>query len=334
MSDPFHGLSGEELESIPKKDQPEWTAPMLAVLTDRRFSDENWIYERKLDGERCLVFRKGRSVRILSRNRHELNETYPELVEALRGAGHDFVADGEIVAFERGRTSFSRLQKRMQIRDRSKAEKSGVKVHLYLFDLLHLAGRETAAGPQRLRKRLLRRALDFEDPVRYLNHRNETGEDYYEEACRKGWEGLIAKDANAVYVHSRSRHWLKFKCVNRQELVIGGFTDPRRSRIGFGAILIGYHENGDLKYAGKVGTGFDDEELERLHDRFVRLERKTSPFADRKGREKGVHWVTPKLVAEIGFTEWTSDGKLRHPRYIGLRDDKAPEDVVREKPGA
>ena len=230
MSDPFRGLSGEELDSIPEKDQPEWTGPMLAVLTHRRFSDENWIYERKLDGERCLVFRKGRSLRILSRNRKELNDTYPELVDALREADHDFVADGEIVAFEGNRTSFSRLQKRMQIRDRKEAERSDVKVTLYLFDILHLAGRETAAGTQRLRKRLLRRALDFEDPVRYLSHRNETGEATYEEACRKGWEGVIAKEADAAYVHGRSRHWLKFKCVNRQELVIGGFTDPQRSR--------------------------------------------------------------------------------------------------------
>lgn len=153
-----------------------------------------------------------------------------------------------------------------------------------------------------------------------------------EENCREGWEGLIAKQGSSTYVHSRSRHWLKLKCVNRQEFVIGGYTEPHGKRIGFGALLIGYYENGDLVYAGKVGTGYDDQTLEDLSDRLGSIERETPPFdrGDPGGRE--THWVTPKLVCEVGFTEWTDGGKLRHPRYVGLRHDKKPEQVERERP--
>ncbi len=197
-----------------------------------------------------------------------------------------------------------------------------------------------AAGPhasrerrpaRRDRKALLRGAIDFEEPLRFTPHRDEEGEAYLEEACGKGWEGLIAKDAGASYVYSRSRKWLKFKCVHRQELVVGGFTDPGGSRKGFGALLLGYHEDGDFVYAGKVGTGFDDETLEWLRGKMDDIEVDEPPFDDGDPGEKGEHFVKPELVAGIGFTEWTSDGELRHPRYLGLRDDKDAKDVVRER---
>jgi len=304
---------------------------MLAVLTHQRFSDPGWIFERKLDGERCLAFRRGGRLRLLSRTRQLLNDTYPELVGALGPQVSDFIVDGEIVAFEGGRTSFERLQRRIQIRDPVAALSSGVRVFYYLFDVLHLDGYDTTALQQRDRKALLRNALSYGDPLRFLPHRNTEGEALYQDACRKSWEGLIAKRADAPYQHRRSADWLKFKCVNEQEFVIGGWTDPTGTRVGLGALLVGYYEDGELRYAGKVGTGYSRAVLEDLRSRLDRLERPEPPFTRDGLSRKGVHWVRPDLVAQIGFTEVTRDGKLRHPRFLGLRTDKRPREVVLER---
>ncbi|MGD8318735.1 MAG: non-homologous end-joining DNA ligase [Myxococcales bacterium] len=313
--------------------QPKWMDPMLATLTEDRFSDPDWIYERKLDGVRCLVFCTDGQIRMMSRNENEMNETWPDLVEELESHQRGrFIADGEIVAFEGKRTSFERLQQRIGVEDASKARHTNVRAYLYLFDLLYFDSYDTTKLPLRERKKLLKKALSFTDHVRYTPHRNEDGEAYLKEACRKGWEGLIAKDARAPYEHKRSKSWLKFKCVHQQELVIGGFTEPHGSRIGFGALLVGHYEDGALQYAGKVGTGYDDELLRELRKRLDELERDTSPF-DEEVSEKEVHWVTPKLVGEFGFTEWTRQGRLRHPRFLGLRKDKDPKEVHRERPG-
>jgi len=339
VGDPFEHLSADDREKLRQQDMPRWTEPMLAKLTHDPFSDEGWVYERKLDGVRCLVFRSGGGsggggVRLVSRTRHAMNDTYPELAEAAAGlAGHELIADGEVVCFRGGVTSFSRLQGRIGIEDPAEARRSGIKVYLYLFDLLHLAGRDTTRLPLRSRKGLLRRALRFDDPIRYTPHRNGEGEAFLEEACGRHWEGLIAKRADAVYHHGRSSDWLKFKCTHRQELVIVGYTDPEGERHGFGALLLGYHDKGRLRYAGKVGTGFDDAMLDRLSDRLGRLERQTPPLDDAAEAPDEAHWVTPKLVGEVGFTEWTGDGRLRHPRFLGLRPDKDAADVVRERPG-
>lgn len=320
-------------QDLPQSPAPDWCAPMLAVLTDDRFSDPDWIYERKLDGERLLVFRDGDRVRLMTRNRHEVSDTWPELVEAVaRQPVSEFVADGEVVAFDGDVTSFSRLQGRMQISDPDRARSSGIAVHLYLFDLLHLAGHDTTGVPLRRRKSLLKNALRFEEPLRYTPHRNEKGETYFSEACEKGWEGLIAKEAGAPYIHGRSRKWLKFKCDSGQELVIGGFTQPQGDRRGFGALLLGYYEDGALRYAGKVGTGFDDAFLTSFRQTLDDRRRDTSPFSD--AVDEDASWVRPDLVAEIGFTEWTTAGKLRHPRFLGLRQDKPAGDVTREVSGA
>jgi bifunctional non-homologous end joining protein LigD len=307
---------------------------MLATLTDQPFSDPGWIYEPKLDGVRCLAFRDRDRVRLLSRNEKSQNATYPELVDAIAAQkARDFVVDGEVVAFRGGVTSFSRLQQRMKIADAGKARRSGVAVYYYLFDIVHLDGRDTTRLDLRDRKSLLERAIEFREPLRFSAHRNAEGEAYLSEACRKGWEGLIAKRADSIYVKGRSRDWLKLKCVARQEFVVGGWTDPQGERVGLGALLVGVYDDGDLRYAGKVGTGYDDETLRDLGRRLSSIERKTSPFVDSDGiPRKGVHWASPKLVAEVGFTEWTSDGKLRHPRFLGLRRDKAAGDVVLERP--
>lgn len=309
---------------------------MLAILTQERFSDPNWIFERKLDGVRCLAFRKGSGITLLSRNRANKNATYPELIEPLRRQRvRDFIVDGEIVAFKGRRTSFSQLQQRMGAMTLEAARRSRVPVYYYLFDLLYLNGQDTTGLPLTDRKVLLEDVFTFRDPLRFSRHWRTHGEKYYDRACRLGWEGLIAKRADSPYQHTRSRDWLKFKCGNQQELVIGGFTAPRGTRIGFGALLVGYYEGGQLRYAGKVGTGYDTETLRGLGAKLTRLKQARPPFANHAHiRARDVTWVKPSLVAQVAFTEWTRDGKLRHPRYLGLRSDKAARDVVREQPGA
>ena len=329
----FDLLSEEERRLLRRSRQPRRPEPMKAVLTDERFSDPDWIFERKLDGVRCLAARQGRELKLMSRTGRTLNGSYPELVEALAAEPQDdFVADGEIVAFKDGVTSFERLQRRMQLADPAAARRTGVAVFLYVFDLVYLEGHDVTALSLRARKGLLRRALDFRGPVRYLQHRNRDGERVYREACEKGLEGVIAKRADSRYVHGRSRDWLKFKCAHEQELVIGGFTAPKGSRTEFGALLVGYYEDGDLRYAGKVGTGFDRRTLEGLGRRMRALERESPPFVDVHPIPRGTRWVKPELVAQVAFSEWTRDGRLRHPRYLGLRDDKPAREVVRERP--
>jgi bifunctional non-homologous end joining protein LigD len=306
---------------------------MLATLTDQYFSHPDWLFERKLDGIRVLGYRTGSRIRLLSRNRLEQTGAYPEVAEALAAQDNsDFVVDGEVVAFEGRQTSFARLQGRMGIHDPNRARGSRIAIKLYLFDLLHLDGHDVTRLPLRARKRLLRRALAYGDPLRFMTHRVGRGEAYHREACAKGWEGVIAKRASAPYVGRRSPDWLKFKCVVDQELVIGGWTDPKGSRAGLGALLVGYFEDGRLRYAGKVGTGYNAATLADLRRRLEPLEREDPPFDRGEPPRKGVHWVEPRLVAQIGFTEWTGDGRLRHPRFQGLRTDKRARDVVRERP--
>ena len=306
---------------------------MKAVLHDRPFSDPDWIYERKLDGERCLAYRTPDGVRLRSRTDKLLNNTYPELVEALeREASPEFVVDGEIVALRDGIPNFSRLQGRLGIADPERARRTGIAVYYYLFDIPHLEGYDTTRLRERRRKRLLRGALDFHGHVRFLPHRNRDGEKLFLEACRRGLEGLIAKRAESTYVGKRSNDWLKLKCSHEQELVIGGFTAPHGKRTDFGALLVGYYEDGELRYAGKVGTGFDQRTLTDLGGAMVKLERPDPPFVEVHPIPKGTHWIEPKLVGQFAFSEWTRDGRLRHPRYLGLRDDKRAGDVVRERP--
>jgi bifunctional non-homologous end joining protein LigD len=327
-------LSADERRALRRSSQPRRLEPMKATLAEAAFSDPAWMFERKLDGVRCLAFREGSEVVLRSRTGHEMNRSYPELVDVLRVERCDeFIADGEIVAFEGRVTSFARLQGRMQLTDPDAARRSGIAVFFYLFDLVHLAGYDTTALPLRARKSLLRRTLSFHGPVRYLNHRNGAGEELFREACEKGLEGVLGKRADSGYRSTRSRDWLKFKCVAEQELVVGGFTAPKGSRTDFGALLVGYYEDGRLRYAGKVGTGFSRETLRVLGARLHKLEQPDPPFDEEvKPRPAGVRWVRPELVAQIGFGEWTRDGRLRQPRYLGLRQDKPPREVVREQP--
>ena len=323
MAGVLERLSEEERSRLVAAPAPSKAGAMKAVLTDDRFDDADWIFERKLDGIRCVAIRDGDEIRLLSRNDLSLNDRYPEVAEAIGNQPVErFAIDGEVVAFEGRQTSFSLLAQRKQRR---------VAVLLYAFDIVWLNGVDVRALPLRARKALLREAIRFEDPIRFTTHRNGNGRELFEEACGKGWEGLIAKRADSAYTERRSRDWLKFKCERGQEMVIGGFTDPQGSRTGFGALLLGYYEGDELLYAGKVGTGFSEATLGDLTAKLGRLEVTEPPFTDTSDIERGAHWVKPDLVAQVAFSEWTRHGRLRHPKFLGLRDDKAATEVVREE---
>lgn len=285
---------------------------MLATLTQKRFSDPKWIFEKKLDGVRAIVVKKGKKVTLYSRNRKRLNQSFPEIAAAFAKQKGDFVVDGEIVA-----ASFSKLQERMHVKDPSELIKK-IKVSFYAFDVQSVNGLDVRKLPLLERKKLLKRSLIFKAPLRYTTHRLRDGEKYFKEAEKKNWEGIIAKRSDSRYVSKRSRDWLKFKCVKGETFVIGGFTKPQGSRKGFGALLIGYPVKGKLRFAGKVGTGYDEKLLTTLSARLKRLERKTSPFKEANIPSSGVAWVQPRIKARIGFTERTKEGKLRHPRFLKL----------------
>jgi bifunctional non-homologous end joining protein LigD len=294
---------------------------MLATLTRDYFSDPDWVYEPKLDGIRCLAFKRGSEVRLMTRNKLDRTGSFPKVAEALAAHEGDFIVDGEIAALEGDRTSFSLLQQ---------SHRAKVAITYFVFDMLFIDGKDLTKKDLLTRKSVLQKSLRWRKPLSFVKHIEEEGEVYLEEACKRGWEGLIAKRAAAPYSKGRSRDWLKFKCSNEQELVIGGFTAPQGARNHFGALLVGYYDEDGLHYAGKVGTGYNEQTLRELLAEMEPLERDTSPFAGDPPLKKNVRWVKPQLVAQIGFSEWTPDGRLRHPRFVGLRRDKKAKDVVRE----
>lgn len=282
--------------------QPEWLAPMLATPVDERPTRGRWVFEPKLDGLRCLAFVRDGVVRLFSRDRKPLNAVYPEIAVALElSVRGDAILDGEIAAVA------------------PHTRRAGSAAQYYLFDCLHYEGVDLTQLPLVDRKAVLRDVVWFGDPVRFTPYRTSGSEAMYRDACRRGAEGIIAKRAESRYVSARSADWLELKCINQRELVIGGYTDPRGSRERLGALLVGYYDGDDLLYAGKVGTGYDRETLERLYAMLAPLRRRTPPFARGPLPENGVHWVTPKLVARIGFSEWPAGGLLRRSRFLGLR---------------
>jgi DNA ligase D-like protein (predicted ligase) len=307
-------------------------ALMLATLTDRRDFGDDWLLERKFDGERCIARKEGEAVRLESRTGKDLTGAYPEVRSALaaqRAAG--LLVDGEVVAFDGDQTSFGRLQQRLGVAGPSTELVAAFPVVYCVFDLLEADGEDLAARPLVERRARLEREICPREGLRISEAWQGASERRFAEACRAGWEGLIAKRAEAPYARGRSRDWLKLKCVLEQELVIGGYTDPAGSRTDFGAVLVGYYEGEQLRYAGKVGTGYSAATLGRLGARLRGLEIRESPFADARPIPRGTHWTRPELVAQIGFAEWTRDGRLRQPRFLGLRDDKHPSEVVRER---
>jgi len=304
-----------------------WHSPMLATLVDPgpwlARGHRDWIYERKLDGLRCVAVRNGGDVELWSRNHKSFNTRFPALAGALAELPVDnFTVDGELVAFDGNDfLGFGALQE----------HGSKVDVVYGIFDVLHLHGRDTRSLPLNERKKLLGTLLVPSPHLHPLEALSDDPGALLPAACAQGWEGLVAKRPDGPYEAGRSTDWCKLKCTASQELVVGGWTDPHGARSGFGALLVGYYEGDQLRYAGKVGTGFSVETIAGLSGRLSRFARDGSPFADSVA-ERGVHWVEPALVANIAFTEWTRDGRLRHPRFEGLRPDKDPATVVRERP--
>jgi len=275
---------------------------MAATLTQERFASPDWIFERKFDGIRLLAYKHGGDVRLFSRNR--LPQQMPAIAEAIAALPvGDAIFDGEVTWD--GRSAY------------------------HIFDVMWFDGDVTSLPLER--RRALLADLPLRAPlasVRMLEH-----EEPWELARREGWEGVVAKRKGSPYEHRRSKHWLKMKCEEAQELVVGGFTDPQGARVGLGALLVGYFDHDDLVFAGKVGTGFDTRLLRDLRARLDALEIPERPFTKAVGLPRlRAHWVRPEIVVQVAFIEWTPNNKLRHPRLLGVRTDKAAREVVRETP--
>jgi bifunctional non-homologous end joining protein LigD len=289
---------------------------MLATLVAQPFDREGWVYEEKYDGYRILAYKEGKKVTLRSRNAKDRTATFGEVAAAVaRLKDRTLLLDGEVVAFDRKRVS------RFQLLQRGHARRA-----FAVFDCLYRNGRDLRQEPLGKRRRELEAAIARPSPEIFLSRRLAAdGLAAYRLARRKGFEGLVAKDGAAFYEQRRSRKWLKVKIHQEEEFVIGGFTAPRGSRRHLGALLLGAYRGNDLRFVGKVGTGFSDTTLASLAGAFRTLERKSSAFVD-PPREKRVHWLQPRLVTQIAFQEWTADEKLRQPAFLGLRDDKSPRE--------
>jgi len=312
---------------------------MLCTLISEPFDDSRWIFEPKFDGQRVLGRFDGQKVQLLSRYGHDDTLWFPEIPRALKASlSKPALVDGEIVSLDQnGRSVFRLLQQRFHLRDQEEIARRAKQfpAYFYLFDLVYAGCHDIRSLALIERKELLREAVKWSDRIRWTEFSSRNGVRLFHDACRRNEEGIIGKHCESPYVSKRSRDWVKMKCVNEQEFVIGGFTDPQGVRKGLGALLVGYYEpdGKTLVYAGKVGTGFNNEMLVELRRRLERLERAQSPFT--KGElssGRGIHWVKPELVAEIGFTEWTQNNMLRHPRFEGLRTDKKAREVRSEIP--
>ena len=280
---------------------------MAATLTQERFAGPDWIFERKLDGIRVLTFKQGDDVRLFSRNKLPLNDHYPAVVDAIRRLPvREVILDGEAT------WGWGRLGRG----------------DYHVFDIVWLDGRDLSALSLDERRGILA-SLPISLPIERVEALDDP--EPWTRACAEGWEGVIAKRRDSRYEHRRSPHWLKMKCEATQELVIGGFTEPQGSRVGLGALLVGYYEGDDFMFAGKVGTGLDTKLLLDLRARLDALAIPKPPFTKGKGLPRTGHWARPEIVVQVAFIEWTGHGKLRHPRLLGLRPDKSARDVVREQ---
>ncbi len=335
--------SATSLPDLPSA-KPRFIEPMKPRLVDEPPTAGDWLYELKFDGIRAIAIKDGNKVKLISRNGNDLRGRFPEIAEAVKGLPVDeCVIDGEVVALdEKGRSSFQLLQA-------LEMEGRRAPVRFYVFDLLQFDGKSLLQLPLVQRKELLQKICEgVGDPIRFSGELGGDAKSLLAEVKRRGLEGIVGKQRNSVYEPGRrSGAWIKIKCVNEQEFVIGGYTPPGGSRKYFGAVLVGYYEDkrkdSRRLFAGKVGTGFNSKTLSMLYKKFQAERREDCPFADLPSKQNGqwvqgitpsmmrkMHWVNPVFVAQIKFAEWTRDGKLRQPVFLGLREDKKPTEVVRE----
>jgi len=301
----------------------------LALLVDEAPDGDEWLHEQKFDGYRIVAELEGRRLRLLSRRFNDWTAQFPTVVDAV-AALHvkSVLLDGEVAAvMPDGRTSFQALQNAFGRRDANLA--------YFVFDLLALDGEDLTKLPLEERKQRLAKLIGKRQGVlRYSDHVVGNGKAFFELACKKGLEGIVSKRRDAPYSPGRGKGWVKTKCLMRQELVIGGYTDPEGARTHIGALLVGYYEDGAFRYAGKVGTGFTMKDLVKIKQVLSPLEIATSPFDPAPSRTwtgPNRHWVKPIVVAEVAFSEWTNDGRLRHPSFQGVRADKPATEIVREQ---
>jgi len=311
---------------------PHISSPMLATAVDAPFDDPQWVFELKWDGYRAIAqIERDGTVAIVSRNGNDFTQKFPELSALVEAFDErPVIVDGEICVLDAaGRPSFSALQERL---DRFGRSGPKAPITYVVFDLLYGNGRDLRNEPLEARKAALEGILTGRGPVMLGKHVAGSGTELFALARERGLEGIVAKKRTSTYQERRSRDWLKMKVLARQEFVIGGWTDARGSRKHFGALLVGVYDGDDFLYAGSVGTGFDEKKLAAIAAKLRPLERKTSAFKTKPKTDSPAHWVTPSLVAEVTFTEWTRDGMLRHPVFVALRSDKDPREVVRERP--
>jgi bifunctional non-homologous end joining protein LigD len=304
---------------------PHPKALMLATLVDEPFDDPDWLFEIKWDGYRALCTVEDGKLTLVSRNGLDMLKRFPELQElASAFASVPVMVDGEIVSLDaHGRSSFQRLQE---------SQKKPAGLTYVAFDLLYADGADLRSKPLEERKARLERLIRDDGLVLYSKHVVDRGKALFASAVKRRLEGIIGKNRTSTYQERRSRDWVKIKTGHEQEFVVGGWTEPKGSRKGFGALLLGVYRNKSLQYVGSVGTGFSAKLLDELYDRLRKIERKTSPFINEVDARSQPHWTKPDLVVEVRFSEWTRDGYLRQPAYLGLRTDKRAADVVAEIP--
>ena len=321
------GHVGTDLKKYPAAKRPWAVKPMLCTLIDEPFSKEGWLFEIKWDGYRAVGSRFNDEIELYSRNGTDFREHYPPVAEALRELKHDVILDGEIMVMDRdGVPHFELLQN-------WRKDPSVGNLYYYVFDILWCKGRDIRTMPLIERKKILQTILPEQSIIRYSDHVETEGGKLFKEMQRRGLEGIIAKKADSPYhENNRGEAWLKVKTHKRQEVVIGGFTEPRGGRKYLGSLIVGVYDRGELVYTGHSGGGIPDNQRKLLREKLDKLERKTSPFITEPKPNAPVHWVKPELVVEMSFSEWTADGRMRHPAFEGVRTDKKPTDIRREKP--
>jgi bifunctional non-homologous end joining protein LigD len=323
-----------KVEGAVKKRMPSKIEPMKATLVDKAFSRKGWIFENKWDGVRAVCYLKDGEIELISRNQKDMTLRYPELGDIPKSlAAKEAIFDGEIVVLDKsGRVDFGMLQSRFGVTDKGKIEhlRGSQKIVYYIFDLIYLDGYDLHNVTLLDRKKLLKQVIKQTPKLKYSAHTLTKGEEAFAKAEKAKLEGVMAKNGDSYYEEKRSNEWLKIKTQMRQEVIIVGYTDPSGSRDHFGALHIAAYAGKKLVSLGHVGSGFDRKKLASIHKLMQPLRQKEMPFDEppsvpsRRSSKEVTHWLKPKLVAEVSFTEFTDEGRLRHPVFEGLRDDKKP----------